>query len=73
MLFIDGRQAGLRSERSVSIGQAGPEGAISANEQKMIRRNHDFPPQILRPLPGDDPRRPTVGNLLFAKRQRIFF
>ena len=45
MIFIGGRQAGLRSERPVSIGQAGPQSAISAYEQKMIRRNHDFPPQ----------------------------
>ncbi len=45
---------------------------VAANKQKMFRGDHDFPSQILRPLPYNHPRLAIMGVLLVAKIRWIF-
>jgi hypothetical protein len=38
----------------------------------MTRGNHDFPPQVLRPLPYNNARLTAIGVMPPAKSRRIF-
>ena len=71
-IFFCARKADLRCDGAVTIHNTRSKGAPGANQQKMIRGNHDFPPQVLRPPPYDNSRFTARGGMPAAKIRRIF-